>query len=76
VSIFTEAEIRQKITNISKAIDIVLSGGKSYSLNDGQGSQQVTRSSLAELQTALNYWKDELEEITGTCDVVSLEVRL
>ena len=61
----TQNQIQLKISNIMTAIDVVLSGGKSYSLNDGQGSQQVTRSSLSELQNALNYWTQLYEDEYG-----------
>ncbi|MDC7218634.1 MAG: hypothetical protein PQJ59_01765 [Spirochaetales bacterium] len=61
----TQEIIQNKISAILSAIDTVLAGGKSYSLNDGQGSQQVTRSSLSELQNSLNYWTQLYEDEYG-----------
>ena len=64
---FTEAEI----SKISGAIDQVLSGGKTYMLSDGHGSQTVTRSTLGELQRGLEYWKSELINLIGAPALVS-----
>jgi len=66
VGYFTEEQIKQKIETISSAIDIVLSGGKSYRLNDTQGDVQVTRESLPNLQNALNYWVSKYNEIADS----------
>jgi hypothetical protein len=67
----TAAEIQTKLNNISAAIDIVLSGGKSYSLNDGQGVMSVTRSSLKELNSAYDFWNSKLSELSSG-DYVSM----
>lgn len=72
MSVFTETEIKQHISEITSAMTIVRSGGKSYNLNDGQGSQQVTRSTLKELRDDLEYWRAELEDLTGSGNVVAL----
>lgn len=70
---FTTAQIESKITAISDAMDIVLTGGKSYRLNDTQGDVQVSRSSLKELQTALDYWQGKLNELENQgSDIVSI----
>lgn len=70
---FTTAQIESKITAISDAIDIVLTGGKSYRLNDTQGDVQVSRSSLKELQNALDYWQGKLTELENTgSDIVAI----
>lgn len=60
---FTTAQIESKITKISDAIDVVLTGGKSYRLNDTQGDVMVSRSSLSELNTALDYWEGRLSDL-------------
>jgi len=73
VSYFTEAAITAKITAISDAMDIVLSGGKSYRLNDTQGDVQVSRESLTNLQIALDYWLNKYSEIENSGnEIVSL----
>ena len=68
VGLYTKADIEAKITAIEAAINVVLSGGKSYRLNDTQGDIQVTRSSLKELEESRRYWEarwDELDEDRG-----------
>ena len=70
---FTTAQIESKITKISDAIDVVLTGGKSYRLNDTQGDIQVSRSSLSELNTALDYWTGKQTELENEgSDIVSI----
>lgn len=39
----------EMLTAVESAIEKILSGGQSYSLNSQQGSQSVTRASLSEL---------------------------
>ena len=63
---FTTAQIESKITKISDAIDVVLTGGKSYRLNDTQGDVQVSRSSLKELNESLDYWTGKQTELENT----------
>ena len=70
---FTTAQIESKITKISDAIDVVLTGGKSYRLNDTQGDIQVSRSSLKELNEALDYWTGKQTELENAgSDIVSI----
>ena len=70
---FTTAQIESKITKISDAIDVVLTGGKSYRLTDTQGDVQVSRSSLKELNESLDYWQGKLTELENEgSDIVSI----
>lgn len=71
---FTQEQIVSKITAISSAIDTVLSGGKTYRLNDGMGDVQVTRESLANLQNALDYWESKYDDLDGNADIISMSV--
>jgi len=74
VGYFTEAAITAKIISISDAMDVVLSGGKQYRLNDTQGDVMVTRESLTNLQTALDYWEAKYNELSNAgAEIVSLE---
>ena len=74
VSYFSEAEITAKIISISDAMDVVLSGGKQYRLNDTQGDVMVTRESLKNLQDALDYWESKFNEIANSgAEIISLE---
>ena len=64
----TTAEIETMITNIDTAILAVVTGGKSYTISDGHGSQTVTRSSLGELRKMKDYYLLELDSLNGgTC---------
>lgn len=75
VGYFSKTEISNRISKITDAIDIVLSGGKSYRLNDSQGDIQVTRESLPSLRDMLDYWLtkyDEADDDSGS--IVSVEV--
>ncbi|MDC7125766.1 MAG: hypothetical protein PQJ46_09370 [Spirochaetales bacterium] len=69
---FKAEDIKSKITAIENAIDTVLTGGKSYRLNDGQGDIQVTRESLSSLQSALDYWIEKYNELDTSADIVSI----
>lgn len=73
---FSQFEVETILDNIKAAIVTVTTGGKSYSLNDGQGVMSVTRSTLSELNTAAEYWQNILDDITsdGSGDIVSMEV--
>lgn len=74
VSNFSLEIIQSKITKILDAMDVVLTGGKMYRLNDTQGDVMVTRESLANLQTALDYWNAQLNEINNAgSEIISLE---
>ena len=74
VGYFTGAAITAKIIAISAAMDVVLSGGKMYRLNDTQGDVMVTRESLKNLQDALDYWEAKLNDIQNAgAEIVSLE---
>ena len=74
VGYFSEAEITAKIIAISAAMDVVLSGGKQYRLNDTQGDVMVTRESLKNLQDALDYWETKLTELQNAgAEIISLE---
>ena len=74
VGYFSEADISAKITAISDAMDVVLSGGKQYRLNDTQGDVMVTRESLKNLQTALDYWEAKLTELQNAgAEIISIE---
>ena len=74
VSNFSLEQIQSKITKILDAMDIVLTGGKQYRLNDTQGDVMVTRESLANLQTALDFWEAKLNEISNEgSGIISLE---
>ena len=74
VGYFSSAEITAKIIAISAAMDVVLSGGKQYRLNDTQGDVMVTRESLKNLQDALDYWEAKLNEISNSgAEIISLE---
>ena len=73
VGYFSEAEITAKITAISDAMDVVLSGGKSYRLNDTQGDVMVTRESLEILQKALDYWESKYNALANEgSEIISL----
>ncbi len=68
----SDTEIKSKLDAISTAIDTVLSGGKSYRLNDSQGDIQVTRSSLKELRDMYSFYEAMLyEDVDG---IVSIKV--
>ena len=55
-------------------MDVVLTGGKMYRLNDTQGDVMVTRESLKNLQEALNFWEAKLNEISNEgSEIISLE---
>lgn len=74
VSTITLVQIQTKITKILDAMDVVLDGGKTYRLNDTQGDVMVTRESLTNLQTALDYWEAKCNEISNAgAEIVSLE---
>ena len=74
VGYFDEAAITAKIIAISDAMDVVLSGGKSYRLNDTQGDVMVTRESLKNLQDALDYWEAKLTVLQNAgAEIISLE---
>ncbi len=74
VGYFSEAAITAKIIAISDAMDVVLSGGKQYRLNDTQGDVMVTRESLKNLNDSLDYWEAKLSEIQNAgAEIVSLE---
>ncbi len=75
MSAFTRSEILETLADLKTAIKVVVTGGKSYTLNDGMGTQQVTRSSLRELQSAIDYWTSELRELDGTGNILSVGVR-
>ena len=66
------AEIQTILNNISAAINTVLTGGKSYTLNDGQGTMAVTRSTLSELQRAYDFWTAKLNELSGSGQIISI----
>jgi len=72
---YTVAEIEAKITAIETAIDNVLSGGRSYRLNDSMGDVQVTRESLSALEASRRYWEERLEELQSDAGIVSIQVR-
>lgn len=69
---FTESEIKAKLDSISSAMDVVLSGGKSYRLNDGQGDIQVTRETLGNLQASLTFWENKYRDLTSGSGIVSI----
>ena len=70
---FSLEQIETKITAISNAIDVVMSGGRSYRLNDGQGEMQVTRDTLTNLHTALDYWLEMYNRLSDTSsNIVSI----
>ena len=74
VSTLTLVQIQAKITKILDAMDVVLTGGKQYRLNDTQGDVMVTRESLANLQNALDYWEAKASEIENAgSEIISLE---
>lgn len=74
VSNFSLEIIQSKITKILDAMDVVLTGGKMYRLNDTQGDVMVTRESLKNLQDALDFWEAKLNEINNSgSEIISLE---
>ena len=70
----TESQITAKIDIIMSAIDVVVGGGKSYRLNDGQGDIQVTRESLTILQKSLDYWVAKHDSLTAGSGILSMQV--
>jgi hypothetical protein len=74
VGYFTQTQIEAKITEISSAIDVVTSGGRTYRLNDGMGDVQVTRETLTNLHNALDYWLAKYDEIGGDSGIISIKV--
>lgn len=73
----TVTQITDKLDSILAAQDVIISGGKSYKLSDGQGEISVTRDSLDVLQKMFDWWEARYEEETGVGygDIVSVEVR-
>ena len=59
----TIAEINEDITAATAARRAILTGAQSYSFNDGQGSQQVTRASLSELNDLIKDLTSERERV-------------
>jgi hypothetical protein len=68
----TAAEIQEILDAIKAAILVVASGGKSYTLNDGQGIMSVTRTTMTELNTSYDFWNNKLSELTEGGSFVSL----
>lgn len=71
----TATDIQLKLTNISNAIDTILSGGESYTLNDGQGIMSVKRTTLKDLNSAYDFWDNKLKDLTGSGFVSLRSVR-
>ena len=74
VGYYTAAQIAAKITAIESAYETVLSGGRSYRLNDSHGDIQVTRETLPNLQSQLDYWLSKYDELDQGSGIVSFEV--
>jgi hypothetical protein len=77
LSYYSRSDIISKIQDYETAISTVLSGGKSYRLNDGQGDIQVTRESLTTLENHRKYWESRLNDLEMEADnsgIVSFEV--
>jgi len=68
----TATEIQALLDSLTAAMLVVTTGGKSYSLNDGQGIMTVTRSTLKELNTSYDFWANKLSDLTGTGNFVSM----
>jgi hypothetical protein len=74
VSYYTVDEIKAKITEVEEAISKVLSGGRTYRLNDGMGDVQVTRETLANLKSYRNELIAEFNDLVDDAGIVSIEV--
>ncbi len=68
----TAEQIQIIIDNHVTAINTVLTGGKSYTLNDGQGIMQVTRETLNKLNESLDFWNNKLLDLSAQGNFVSL----
>lgn len=61
------------LERVETAIQTILTGGQSYSLNSQQGSQSVTRASLGELYRMRDDLRARIASANGS-DFVSLVV--
>ena len=68
----TATEIQALLDSLTAAMLVVTTGGKSYSLNDGQGIMTVTRSTLKELNTSYDFWNNKLLDLSAEGNFVSL----
>jgi len=68
----TAEQIQTIIDNHITAINTVLTGGKSYTLNDGQGIMQVTRETLNKLNQSLDFWNNKQSDLSAEGNFVSL----
>jgi predicted RecB family nuclease len=75
VGLYTESEINAQLETLKTAINVVITGGKTYRLNDSQGDIQVTRSSLDELRKQYDFYASILDELSGDSGIISVEVR-
>jgi hypothetical protein len=74
VSYYTAAELKSQIDAVQAAINTVISGGRSYRLNDGMGDVQVTRETLANLKSYRNELIAEFNDLVDDAGIVSIEV--
>jgi hypothetical protein len=74
VSYYTADELKSQIDAVQAAINTVISGGRSYRLNDGMGDVQVTRETLANLKSYRNELIAEYNDLVGDAGIVSIEV--
>jgi len=70
--LMTATEIQALLDSLTAAMLVVTTGGKSYSLNDGQGIMTVTRSTLKELNTSYDFWNNKLLDLSAEGNFVSL----
>jgi hypothetical protein len=74
VSYYTADELKSQIDAVQAAINTVISGGRSYRLNDGMGDVQVTRETLANLKSYRNELIAEYNDLVDDAGIVSIEV--
>ncbi|WP_143305510.1 hypothetical protein [Marispirochaeta aestuarii] len=76
MELYTRDELIEQIKSVDSAINAVISGGKTYRLNDGMGDVQVTRESLPNLKTYRDHLAERLNDLDyeNTAGIVSIEV--
>jgi hypothetical protein len=71
-SIYTRAEIVEKIKKFDAAIEDQ-TFALQYSINTGQGSQSVLRTSITQLRKERDRWQADLDTVDGQPGFVSIE---
>ncbi len=62
-----QTKIDQLIDDTTKAIQALTTGAQSYTITTpGGGSRQVTKASLTELQTGLDFWLKKRQELQNS----------